>query len=167
MNRRGFLKRGAIGGALLIGGGLLASFVGRDPQQDRDAVLRAVAAAVLNGAIPAEGAARQLALDRALAASNQAINGLAPASQAELAQLFGLLAAPPTRVALAGLTKSWSQASVADVGAFLERWRHHRLALMQSGYHALHDLIAGPWYGDPATWSALGYPGPIALERVG
>ncbi len=49
------------------------------------------------------------------------------------------------------------------MSAFLARWRDHRVALLQSGYQALHDLVAGAWYSDPSAWPAIGYPGPIAL----
>ena len=163
MQRRGLLKLGLFGGALLAGGGLLATYAGRDAARDRETVLRAVATAVLASALPANGAARDQALLDAVSSSNTAIAGLSPSAQAELAQLFTLLAAAPTRIALAGVNKPWPDASVQEVTDFLQRWRSHPLALMQSGYHALHDLVAGPWYGNAANWSAIGYPGPPSL----
>jgi hypothetical protein len=33
--------------------------------------------------------------------------------------------------------------------------------MLQSAYHALHDLIFGGWYADSASWAAIGYPGPL------
>ena len=163
MQKRKLLKLGLIGGVILAGGSLIGTFAGRNPQRDRDMVLQAVATAVLDTALPEQGESRDQAIRQAVAASNIAIAGLAPAAQAELIQLFTLLAATPTRLALAGLSKPWPEVSVQEVAEFLNRWRTHPLALMQSGYHALHDLVAGPWYGNPATWAAIGYPGPVAL----
>jgi hypothetical protein len=55
----------------------------------------------------------------------------------------------------------WSQATQEDVAAFLSHWRVHRLALLQSAYHALHDLVIGGWYADESTWESIGYPGPM------
>jgi len=92
-----------------------------------------------------------------------AVSRLSPTSQAEVAQLLALLAATPTRVVLAGVRSPWPQASADEIKGFLESWRRSRLALLQSGYHALHDLMLGAWYADPANWTALGYTGPPAI----
>jgi hypothetical protein len=50
---------------------------------------------------------------------------------------------------------------VEQVSAFLQDWRLHRLGLLRSAYHALHDLVLGAWYAQPASWLAAGYPGPM------
>ena len=55
---------------------------------------------------------------------------------------------------------AWSKAKREDVAAFLQSWRVHRLMMLQSAYHALHDLILGGWYADESTWAGIGYPGP-------
>ena len=47
-------------------------------------------------------------------------------------------------------------ASVEQVAVFLHDWRFHRLGMLQSAYHALHDLIIGSWYADPSSWAASG-----------
>jgi hypothetical protein len=46
------------------------------------------------------------------------------------------------------------------VADFLQSWRKHRLAMPQTAYLALHDLVLGSWYADPSSWAAIGYPGP-------
>jgi hypothetical protein len=33
--------------------------------------------------------------------------------------------------------------------------------MLQTAYHALHDLVLGAWYADPSSWTAVGYPGPL------
>ena len=163
MNRRSLLKLGASGAFLLAAGGLIASLTGRNARQDRESVLRALVPAMLGGALPGAGPQRDAAIERAVESVAIAIGGLAPTAQAEIGQLFALLAAPPTRLALAGLAQGWEQASEQQVSAVLQRWRIHRLPLLQSGYQALHDLIAGSWYGHESTWRAIGYGGPVQL----
>ena len=73
------------------------------------------------------------------------------------------LAAAPSRLLLAGLSVPWNEAGPDAVAATLQRWRMHRLSLLQLAYHALHDLILGTAYADEARWAAIGYPGPPAL----
>ncbi|MYM91935.1 hypothetical protein GTP91_32755, partial [Rugamonas sp. FT82W] len=90
-----------------------------------------------------------------------AIHGLPLATQKEVQDLFGLLALAPARRWLAGVSGSWGEAAPQEVAAFLERWRHHRLAMLQTAYLALHDLILGSWYAEPSTWAGIGYPGPL------
>ncbi|GAA4411327.1 hypothetical protein [Quisquiliibacterium transsilvanicum] len=161
--RRTFLKAGLLGGALLAVGGFTAVLVGRDPDADRRQVLLAVIPAVLDGALPDEPQARAAAVARCAEGVDTAIAGLPPAARAEAAQLFALLAIPPSRIALAGVRSSWDETGRDEVAAFLERWRQHPVALMRSGYGALHDLTLAAWYADESTWESIGYPGPLNL----
>ena len=80
----------------------------------------------------------------------------------EVHQLFGLLDMGITRWPLTGIA-DLSSASAGEVDAFLERWRHSRFAMLQSGYHALHDIVLGAWYASDTTWADVGYPGPPKL----
>ena len=43
----------------------------------------------------------------------------------------------------------------------MQDWRLHRFALLRTAYGALHDLSLGAWYAQPASWNAIGYPGPL------
>ncbi|MFN3565253.1 MAG: hypothetical protein ACK4V1_04615 [Burkholderiaceae bacterium] len=161
MRRRRFIKVGLVGGAVLAAAGGAALWLkpaARDASMSEDArvVLRAVIPALLAGALPADRAlqAREAALERTLAA----IAALPPPTRIELGELFALLAARPGRW-LAGID-AWETADVEQATRFLQRWRTHRFGLFQAGYHALHDLVLGPWYADESTWAAIGYPGP-------
>jgi hypothetical protein len=49
----------------------------------------------------------------------------------------------------------WPRASPAEVATFLESWRTSWSALLQSGYHALHELVMAAWYARPESWPAL------------
>ena len=162
-DRRTFLKAGLAGSALLAAGGIAAWIAGRDAVRDRNEVLAALIPALLAGALPVEPQAREQAISRCVQLVGTAVEGLAPSAQEEAAQLFALLAIAPTRLVTTGIATSWAQASPQDVQAFLQRWRTHSWALLQTGYHALHDLVLGSWYADEASWPAIGYGGPLKL----
>ena len=113
---------------------------------------------ILDGSLT-DAASRQRALDGV----RLTIGGLSVAAQKELGELFMLLAWAPLRGPLTGVWSDWPQASPQEVAAFLDRWKHSRLALLNSGYQALRDIVLGAWYADPSTWADIGYPGPPTL----
>jgi hypothetical protein len=59
--------------------------------------------------------------------------------------------------------RPWPQAHPDDIGAFLQDWRTSWFSLLQSAYHALHELIMASWYARSESWAALAYPGPPRL----
>lgn len=167
-SRRRFLKTGLAGAlALAAGGAIYRAVRGPAPlgrfQLDGAArtVLTAVVPAMLAGAMPAEPAERAAVTAATVERVGAAVAALPLATQKEVQDLFGLMALGPARRWLAGVPGSWEEASPAALQDFLVSWRFHRLQLLQSAYLALHDLILGAWYADPARWAAIGYPGPI------
>jgi hypothetical protein len=166
--RRRFLKLGLIGAIGLAAGGAVYRAV-RGPAPlapfaldgDASLVLGALIPALLAGMLPTEPAARGAAVAHTAERVKGAVRGLPLATQKEVQDLFGLLALAPARRFLAGVSGDWAGATPDQVGEFLQSWRHHRLATLQTAYLALHDLVLGAWYSDPASWPAIGYPGPI------
>ncbi len=132
---------------------------------DATAVLSAVVPVFLDGALPADPAAARLAVRETVASVGDAIAGLPPAAQHELAQLFSLLGFAPARIALARVSSPWPEAGRDEVAAFLARWRESSFLLFRSAYAALHQLVFAAWYGNPASWPAIGYPGPPRLPE--
>ncbi len=130
---------------------------------DATEVLTAVIPVLLDGALPPDPTARGSAVRETVASVGAAIAGLPPAAQHELSQLFSLLAFAPARIALARVDAPWHEADRGDVAAFLERWRTSGFLLFRSAYAALHQLVFAAWYGNPASWPAIGYPGPPRL----
>jgi hypothetical protein len=170
--RRQFLKVGLVGGGVLVAAGWLA-FRPKGPQhlagtldQRTAAVVAALVPVVLAGVLPVAVEARRTAIRETVEAFGRAVSGLAPAVQDEIAQLFSLLGLPPTRVALAGVWTTWEDASPADIAQFLNRWRTSRFDLFRAGYQALTRLLQASWYGNPASWDHLGYPGPPSLGSM-
>ncbi len=165
-SRRTFLGAGGLAALALAAGG--AIYRARHPDKphrfaldgEARAALHAIAPAILAGALP-QGAERETALTATIDGVHQAILGLPPATQQEVQDLFGLLALAPARRLLTGVSGGWEGARVDEVSAFLQDWRLHRLGLLCSAYHALHDLVLGAWYAQPSSWAATGYPGPM------
>jgi len=160
ISRRAFLKTGVTGGVLLH----LAACARPAAGGGRAAVVTALVPAVLAGALPTDPEQRQSAIARTVTGVDKAIDGLSLAAQEEVAQLFDLLAFPPTRIIVAGVHPPWPQASVEEITGFLESWRQSRFDLLRTGYAGLHDLILGSWYAQDGAWSAIGYPGPPRVK---
>jgi hypothetical protein len=170
LTRRQFIKVGIAGAALLAAARYLdrpldtpsGSYRVLDEKSAR--IVRALAPVVLAGSLGAgETHARNVA--DVVAALDRAVSGLAPAVQDELAQLFSLLSFAPLRVALTGLWTPVDEATAGDIEAFLTRWRHSRFNLLRQSYEALTQLIQASWYGNSASWGAIGYPGPPSITQ--
>lgn len=167
MQRRTWLGLGVAGSlaVAVLGGG--AAWVLRSPAWRNGTlspagreVFRAVARAVLDGSLPTDPTARARALEAFLARLTAAIAALPASSQAQVDELVSLLASPPGRQLIAGLSEAWDAAPNEAVQASLQAMRTSSLTLRRQAYHALRDLTQGAYFADPATWAALGYPGP-------
>jgi hypothetical protein len=164
--RRTFLKAGLLSAPLLAAGGGWYRATHPAPPHgfvldgEARAALAAIVPTILAGALPDAPADRSRAIAAASDRVHQTILGLPLSAQQEVQDLFGLLAIGPARRLLTGIPHGWADAKEADVAAFLQSWRVHRVALLRTAYAALHDLVLGGWYSDPAHWDAIGYPGP-------
>ena len=166
-SRRSFLKAGALAALVLAaGGGIYRATQAQAPGRfvldgEARAALGAIVPAILAGALPLDAAARKSAVAAGIEGVHAAIANLPLAVQQEVQDLFGLLALAPARRLLTGIACGWTDARESDVAAFLQDWRTHRFALLRTAYAALHDLVLGAWYAQPASWAAIGYPGPL------
>ena len=163
VTRRQFIKTGFAGSVLLaLSGSFNRPFaaVPRGLSDGEREMLAAIAAVLLDGALPNDAAARQRLVARTVDGIARAVAGLSLATQKEVGELFGLLVLAPGRLLLAGVGSPWREAAAADIAGFLGAWRNSRFGLLQSGYAALHDLTFGAWYAQPDSWEAIGYPGP-------
>jgi hypothetical protein len=168
MNRRGVLKLGLVGAAVLAvaGGGLAWWRPGvRDGRLTPAArgVFAAVGRAVLEGSLPQDAAQRQHALDAFLQRLDATVAGLPAATRSELSDLLALISMAGGRWALAGLSVSWERASAREVQRALHSMRTSAIMLRQQSYHALRELCCAAYFVDASTWSHLGYPGPLAV----
>lgn len=164
MQRRTLIKVGVAGGLVLAAAGALVAVVAPARREGRftpeaRAMLDALARAILAGVLPTAAAEERRALDGLVQRLQDTVQGLPLHLQAELDELFTLLASPPGRRALMGLPTPWAQASSAEVAAALEAMRHSSLALRQQAYQGLRNLTNAAYFADRSTWAVLGYPG--------
>jgi hypothetical protein len=169
VGRRSLLKKGLLGGLLLLlGGGTgLAYFPSRDgftaPQQllsltqARFQVLAAVAARVVPSG--ADAAAVALEVDRILSYA-------VTETRQDIEKLLGLFENALPGLLLDGRAMPFTRLSEAGQDDVLESWRTSRLALRRSGYQALRKLCMVAYWTQPASWAAVGYDPPSGLNAA-
>jgi hypothetical protein len=168
MQRRSLLKLGVASAVVLaIAGGTIAlvqpGLVNGRMSDSARSTFGAIAKAILDGTLPTEPGAAQTALSDLLDRIDGLIAGLPTHTQAELGQLLTILPTAAGRLAITGLGTAWDKASVAEIQATLQAMRVSSLDVRKQTYNAFHDLISGPYFTDPKTWSTLAYPGPIVI----
>ena len=166
--RRTFLKLGIASAVLLaVAGGAVAllqpGLVDGKITPSTRLVLTQVAQGMLAGSLPADAAPRQRILDGMMARTDTFIAGLPLHVQAELSQLFGLLATAAGRRGIVGLSAAWEAATAAEMVTALQAMRTSGMDLRIQAYQGLHDLVCVPYFAGQESWALLGYPGPIAV----
>lgn len=104
------------------------------------------------------------ALSAMINAIEEIILGLTPSVQVEVRELLDLLAIKPVRYLLTGIYHI-ENANSEQVQAWLVGWQSSRFTLLRTAFKGLHQPIMGAWYGQPASWADIGYPGPPPLVR--
>ncbi|MFI8480279.1 twin-arginine translocation signal domain-containing protein [Pseudomonas sp. NPDC078700] len=168
LSRRGFLKNGLIGTALLATAGITVTLSGcsastpakgyRVVRADDVALLSVIIPVILEGAVPL--AQMPQAVKGTLKSLDNSLSYLSPELLKLTTQLFDVLASPLTRGPLTGVWGSWENASAQDVRNFLERWQNSSIGLLKMGHDSLIKLVLMNWYGRPESWANCGYPGP-------
>jgi hypothetical protein len=166
--RRGFLKKGLFGGLLLAlgGGAWLFTRKGADtPLPDGVVNLTAAEYAVVvaligrfapkGGTFPTPEALQTgRGVDRIFGLMEDSTRG-------ELKQLLMLFENALPNFLFGGRTRPFSTLDAAEQDEVLAEWRDSRITVRRTGYNALRGLVLAAYYGDKATWSAVGYPGPL------
>jgi len=167
--RRRFIQAGIAGAVLLT----LARWIDR-PLAAGPAAYRfldargvksvgALVPVVLAGALPADEAARRVAIGEVVSAFDRAVAGLSVPVQQEIGELFSFLHTPPLRMAFAGLWSPLEESTPQQIAEFLARWRDSPFDLQRASYRALTQLIQAAWYGNSSSWPSIGYAGPPAV----
>jgi hypothetical protein len=171
------LKKGLLGGALLLVGGALpvALRSGADVARPRRPLRLftthefAVFAAVAARIVPGDGGAAAgwpsaEALDCA-GKADELMSRVHPSVGAELRQLLRLFES-----GLGGLLTNlqptpFTRLDPAGQDVRLEAWRRSRIALLRSGFQALKRLAQATYYASPETYAKVGYPGPPVVPQ--
>jgi hypothetical protein len=174
--RRRLLKRGLVGGALLLIGGALplalrSTLARRRPRRplrlltdDEHAIFAAVAARVA----PGDGAGPAWPTADALDCAGKVDALMAttlPEVGAEFRQLLRLFESAVFGLLVTGSPTPFTRLSTAAQDARLEAWRHSRVALLRSGYQAMKRLAHATYYSSPEVYALIGYPGPPEVPR--
>ena len=177
LDRRKLLKRGLLGGGILVLGGTLpfafrTTAVGRAPRRplqlfspEEHAVLAAVAARIG----PGDGAGPKwpTADDLDCAGKIDALlAGVHPDVGNDFRRLLRLCESSVAGALLAGSPRPFTRATPAEQDARLEAWRHSRLAVLRSGYQACKRLAQATYYSSPEVYALIGYPGPPVVPAV-
>ncbi len=165
--RRGFLKKGLVGGVLLAvgGAGWLATrrtrpAMGGGPFQVLTPEEATVVLAVADRLVPPR-AGFPRPLEVAVPRKVDGILGMAhPASQKEVKQLLRLFENALAGLVFEGQLRTFTSSSQEHQDARLASWAHSRIALRRTGYRALKRLVYAAYYASPETYAAVGYRGP-------
>jgi len=84
--------------------------------------------------------------------------------QDELRQLFILLEAKLSRLALTHSMANWNQMDWQSKNTMLLSWRDHALDLFQTAYSGLHDIVIAAYFVESAHWAQIGYEPPPAIR---
>jgi hypothetical protein len=176
LDRRRFLKRGLVGGGLLLCAGALPfafrSTLRRRPRAplrllsaDEYAVFAAAAARL----VPGDGAGPRWPTADALDCGGKVDALLAevhPDMGSDFRRLLRLFESGLLGAVVAGSPRPFTRASAADQDARLEAWRRSRFDLLRSGYQAIKRLAHASYYSSPEIYALVGYPGPPVVPAV-
>lgn len=172
MNRRDFLKLGAASSAALTATAFTATLTGCAetlPANSQWKVLRekdrillaAIAPVMLKGSLPEDAQARQQGINIMLKNMDIGISKLGPYNTKQISDLFTLLNFGLSRGLTTGVWSTWENASENEIDNFLNRWRDSSVSLFNMGFNGLNKLMCATWFGQPAAWQNVGYPGPL------
>jgi hypothetical protein len=167
-SRRGFLKKGLFGGLLLALGGGAFLATRRSAQVSMPPglqVLNAREYAVMWAIVqrfvpPREGFPAADSINTAVAADG-IVALLEEVTQGEIKQLLMLFENALPNFLFGLRTSPFTQLNPTEQDEVLAEWRDSRLTLRRTGYRALRGLAIAAYYGNKATWPAVGYPGPL------
>jgi len=175
VSRRGFLKKGLVGGAILAGGGVLALMAApgkrtRSPH-GKLAVLSpyeyAIFSAVAARLVPGDGApgwpsAETLQIADGLDAL---LARLHPGAARDFKRLLHVFESAVTGLTSTGTPLPFTRCTAAQQDRRLEAWRHARVELLRSGYQAMKRLAHALYYSSPQLYERVGYPGPPVVPQ--
>ena len=168
-SRRGFLKKGLLGGVVLAlgGGGWLftrPSATTSIPEGLKVLNERqfAVMHALVQRFVPAHASFPTPDLLNTTLACDAILAMTEEVTQSEVKQLLLLFENALPNFLFGRRTKPFTQLDVDEQDEVLAEWRDSKLTLRRTGYSALRGTVLAAYYGNKDTWSAVGYSGPPA-----
>lgn len=168
-DRRGFLKLGAGGAAMLAAGSSFAVLSGcsSGPSGPADGFLhlRRSDLEVLRGWMPTilhEDARPngEADLEYALKRLDGLLESVAPVGRKMLAELYDVLHLGAFRWWATGYWSEPGKLSAEERVAAMDAWEHHDSAFARGAFRGLASPVLMAWYTEPAMARTTGYPGP-------
>jgi hypothetical protein len=176
LDRRRFLKRGLVGGGLLLCAGALPFVFRSTRRRQPRGPLRllsadeyAVFAAAAGRLVPGDGAGPRWPEAEVLDCAGKVDALMAcvhPDIGTDFRRLLRLFESGLLGAVVAGSPRPFTRASAADQDARLEAWRRSRFALLRSGYQAIKRLAHAAYYSSPEIYALVGYPGPPIVPTL-
>lgn len=176
LDRRRFVRRGLVGGALLAAAGTLPFAFRATRLRAPRGPLRlltpgeyAVLAAAVGRIVPGDGAGPKWPSAEALDCAGKIDALMArvhPDVGNDFRRLLRLLESSAFGALQAGAPRPFTQSAPAEQDARLQGWRTSRLALLRSGYQAVKRLADAAYYAAPETFALVGYPGPPDVPQL-
>ncbi len=162
--RRGFLKKGLLGGALLVlgGGAGLALFPSAQVASPTAPLLVLTPAvfpvlvAIAKRVVVAPEADHVAIAHRV----DESLSRTPVEAQKDVVQLLGLFENALPGLLLDGRLMPFTRLDEAAQDRVLEAWRDSRLALRRGGFQALRKLCLASFYAEEVAWKAIRYEGP-------
>lgn len=160
------------GGALAIaGGGVAADMWRRSRPSNADQRWREAWAVLIPGVLGASvidsttqnPAAANAAVQTCVQRIDALVSGIPKRAEAELRQLLLIGDIPGLRRVALGMPAAWSDLTPAQMDAVLDGWSANSDPRLREAALSLRALVRMAWYSQPATWAAIGYPGPPEL----
>ncbi len=175
VSRRGFLKKGLLGGAILAGGGTVALLAapGKRTQHANGklAALSPYEYAIFGAAAarlaPGDGAADWPTAEALHTADrlDALLAELHPGAIRDFKRLLHVFESALTGLTATGTLLPFTRCTPAQQDRRLEAWRHGRVELFRSGYQAMKRLAHALYYSSPQSYERVGYPGPPVVPK--
>jgi len=177
-SRRGFLRAGVIGSALLASMSGVSVLTGCSSKPEpsslsasggtaylflnkEDIVMVAALIPVIVGdSWPQSESAQTDAIGMTLERVDRYLSRMGAFNMKEIRQLFDLLHLRLARGLAAGIWSDWERATHSELDDFMASWRHSSISLFNNAHNALADIIGMAWYSNPVMAKEIGYNGP-------
>lgn len=166
--RRSFLRYGLFGAALLaVGGGTFLATRRTRPAPDlggpltvlspEEATVFAALAERILPPRPGFPSPQEVGLVPRIDAL---VALMPPEGRKEVRQLVGLFENALAGLLLDGQWRTFTGSPPEQQEARIRAWMRSRYTVRRTGYRALKKIVVSSYFGSPATWKAIGYPGP-------
>ncbi len=166
--RRGFLKKGILGGVVLALGGGTALFLrpGKEVALPPEGLLAlspreySVVLSLASRMVPTSDGFPTVEAMRVGFNADRILTKVDDTALKEMKQLLNLFENALPNLLFGMRLAPFTQMPAAEQDAVIAEWLKSRLEIRRTGYSALRGLVLAAYFVKSETWAAVGYPGP-------